>query len=78
MSFYFLYILNNQNIKFDSIEMLNQTPTGSLIWNSFLETLYYTNDWVKAWNAAAETSNKNCFTIPFWLVFSCDMLKLIH
>jgi hypothetical protein len=59
--------------------MLNQTSIGSLIWNSFLDTLHQTNDLVKAWNAAAETSNKNCFTIPFWLVFfSCDMPKLIR
>jgi len=70
--------LKNKNIKFDSIEMLNHTPTGSLIWNSFLETLHHTNDWVKALNAAAKTSNKYCFTIPFWLVFSCDLLKLIR
>jgi len=70
--------MNHKNIKFDSIEMLNQTPTGSLIWTSFFDTLQQTNDWFKALNAAAETSNKNCFTIPFWLLFSCDMFKLIH
>ena len=78
-SYTFLYILNNKNIKFDSVEMLTQTPTGLLVWNSFFDTLHQTNDWIKAWNAAAETSNKNCFTIPFWLVFlSCDMSKLIR
>jgi hypothetical protein len=70
--------MNNKNIKFDSIEMLNQTSSGSLVWNSFLHTLHQTDDWIKAFNAAAETSNKNCFTIPFWLVFGCDILKLIR
>ena len=70
--------MNNKNIKFHSIEMLNQTSSSSLIWNSFFETLNQTNDLIKALNAAAETSNKNCFTIPFWLVFYCDVLKLIR
>ena len=70
--------MNKKDIKFDSIEMLNQSSTGSLIWTSFFDTLHQTNDWGKALNSAAETSNKNCFTIPFWLVFGCDMLKLIR
>ena len=60
------------------IDMLNQTPTGSLIWNSFFDTLDQTNDLLKAFNAAAKTSNKNCFILPFWLVFNCDLLKLIR
>lgn len=65
-------------IKFDSIEMLTQTPTGSLVLNSFVDTIIQTNDWSRAWNTAAEISNKNDFTIPFWLMFGYDVLKLLR
>ena len=49
--------------------MLNQTSSGSLVWNSFFDSLHQTNDWIKAFNAATERSNKNCFTISFSVSF---------
>jgi hypothetical protein len=64
---------NNLN----SIELLTQTQTGSLVWNSFLNTIGQTKDLNKAWDIAAEMSNKNNFTIPFWLTVGLDILKLV-
>ena len=66
------------NFKLNSIEILTQTETGSLVWNTFLDTIGQTKDLNKAWNTAAELSNKNGFTIPFWLMVGLDILKLIR
>ena len=64
--------------KLNSIELLTQTETGSLVWNSFLDTVGQTKDWNKAWNTAAEVSNKYNFTIPFWLMVGWDIIKLLR
>ena len=59
--------------------MLTQIPTDTLVLNTAIEHFCHTKDVFKAWNAATEVSNKNGFTLPFWLVFfGCDVLKLIH
>ena len=58
-------------IKFDSIELLFQTP----VWNTAVETFRQTNDLFKTLNTPLETSNKNWFTIPFLAILGCDMLK---
>ncbi len=57
--------------------MLSQTQIGCLVWNSFLDNIFQTRDLSKAWNITAEISNKNGFTIPFWLMVGYDILKLI-
>lgn len=67
-----------QNYKLNSIEIFTQTQTGSLVWKSFLDTVYLTQDLSKAWNTATEISNKNRFTIPFWLMVGLDILKLVR
>ena len=64
------------NIKLNSIELFMQTETGSLVWNSFLDTISQTKDLNKALTTAAEVSNRYNFTIPFWLMVFLDGLKL--
>ena len=61
----------------ESIEILTQTQTGSLVWNSFLDTIGQTKDLSHALNNAAEISNRYNFTIPFWLMIGLDILKLV-
>ena len=65
------------NTNLNSIELLTQTETGSLVWNSFVDTISQTKDLNKALNNAAEISNRYNFTIPFWLMVFLDGLKLL-
>jgi hypothetical protein len=44
---------NMNNFNLNSIEILTQTQTGSIVWNSFLDTIDQTKDLSKAWNTAA-------------------------
>ena len=74
MSF-ILYITMKNNL--NSIELLTQTETGSLVWNSFLDTVGQTKDLNKAWTTAAEISNRYNFTVPFWFMVFLDGLKLL-
>lgn len=69
---------NINNFNLNSIEILTQTQTGSIVWNSFLDTIGQTKDLSKAWNTAAEISNKTDFTIPFWVMVGLDILKLVR
>ena len=67
-----------QNIKLNSIEFLTQTQNGSIVWNTFLDTIGQTKDLNKAWSNASEISNKIGFTIPFWLMLGLDVWKILR
>jgi len=41
-----------------------------------LDALCQIKDFSKTWTLAAEVSNKNDFTIPFWCMVGIDILKL--
>lgn len=67
-----------KNSRLHSIELITQTSTGTLVLESFINTFYQTKNLSIAWNNAAEISNKNGFTFPFWLMVGFDILKLIR